>query len=247
MEARLIYDPPANGAWNMAIDEVMLDAVTTSGQPILRFYTWEHPTLSLGYFQEHRDRSRHQASFDCAWLRRSTGGGAILHDGELTYSFVVPAHARSASETRRLYDAFHETLVEVLWQLYHTTAGLHSGEQGSPDRHEPFLCFQRRSPGDVILHRHKVAGSAQRRHRGALLQHGSILLRGSRFAPELPGLSDLIGKDVEANVLRDAWKNRLATRLDVEFHLDTWGELEREAASQVASLRFGAFQWNERR
>jgi len=86
---RLIVDRPAPGAWNMAVDEALLDAAVEQGVAALRFYQWSEPTLSLGYFQRHADRDSHAASHDCTLVRRQSGGGAILHDRELTYSLTL--------------------------------------------------------------------------------------------------------------------------------------------------------------
>src|SRR5688500_12298617 len=97
MDARLIVDSPANGSWNMALDEALFQTTQSSRQVTLRFYQWSAPTLSLGYFQAAADRQKHDASRDCPLVRRSTGGGAIVHDVELTYSLVCPIdHDRSA-------------------------------------------------------------------------------------------------------------------------------------------------------
>src|SRR4051794_22517252 len=87
---RLIVDSPADGAWNMALDEALLIDAETSGVASLRFYSWREPTLSLGYFQRHTDRAGHAASAGCLLVRRASGGGAILHDRELTYSIALP-------------------------------------------------------------------------------------------------------------------------------------------------------------
>src|SRR5438445_617792 len=82
---RLIHDLPGDGPWNMAVDEALLEDAARSGRPTLRFYGWAEPTLSLGYFQPYAQRASHPPSSRCAVVRRPTGGGAILHDAELTY------------------------------------------------------------------------------------------------------------------------------------------------------------------
>ena len=89
-ECRLLRHEPAAGAWNMAVDEVLLDRVQEHAAPCLLIYGWIEPTLSLGYFQTYSDRRQHAASRHCAAVRRLTGGGAILHDNEITYSIVLP-------------------------------------------------------------------------------------------------------------------------------------------------------------
>lgn len=104
LPARLIFDSPQNGVQNMALDQALLDECQE--QPVLRFYRWSQPTLSLGYFQKHQQREGHQPSIDCPMLRRSTGGGAILHDHELTYSLLVPL-ALVPKRSADLYDVVH--------------------------------------------------------------------------------------------------------------------------------------------
>src|SRR5437764_2183769 len=110
---RLLLDPPAPGAWNMAVDEALLETAAGSGVATLRFYQWQEPTLSLGYFQAAADRQQHAASRDCPLVRRASGGGAILHDRELTYSIALPQPKAAAA----LYDACHETLIAALREL----------------------------------------------------------------------------------------------------------------------------------
>src|SRR5688500_9559950 len=87
---RVITDPPASGAWNMAVDEALLESAATGSVATLRFYEWHEPTLSLGYFQPAADREQHAASRACPLVRRASGGGAIVHDRELTYSLAWP-------------------------------------------------------------------------------------------------------------------------------------------------------------
>ena len=113
---RLLLDPPASGALNMAIDEALLAAAATSGQSTLRFYRWAEPTLSLGYFQPYADRWGHAASSESAAVRRSSGGGAILHDIELTYSIAVPNSHPLAHDCLGLYRAVHASLIAALAQ-----------------------------------------------------------------------------------------------------------------------------------
>src|SRR5438874_408787 len=90
---RLLVDAPASGAWNMAVDEVLLDGVAAgTTPPTIRFYGWTPPCLSLGYFQPFDvvdlDSCR---ALGVDIVRRPTGGRAILHDREVTYSVVLPA------------------------------------------------------------------------------------------------------------------------------------------------------------
>src|SRR4051794_9804512 len=106
--SQLIIDPPCDGAWNMALDEALLLSAERDGIGALRFYTWREPTLSLGYFQPHADRAAHAASKNCTLVRRASGGGAILHDRELTYSIALPRFHHFAHSAEKLYFAAHE-------------------------------------------------------------------------------------------------------------------------------------------
>ena len=209
---RLLVDPPAPGAWNMAVDEILLEWAAASGGPAWRFYRWQEPTLSLGYFQACEDRGKHEPSRSCPVVRRPSGGGAIVHDAEITYCVVLPARHPLAANRLLLYHTVHESLVRVLgdWGIRASLCDLPSGP-GSRGR--PFLCFQRRTPGDVLLQQAKIAGSAPRRCRGAVLQHGSLLLRQSAAAPELPGIFEATGIAPREDALREAWLEDLAQKL----------------------------------
>jgi len=211
----------------MAVDEALLESAT-DGQCALRFYRWEEPTLSLGYFQEYADRQRHPASEHCPVVRRTSGGGAILHDIELTYSIAVPSSHPLAINRLKFYQTVHAALIATLAQW-----GIEATMFVSPDRtlaedtpsaplprpadRQPFLCFERRSPGDVLVGGVKVAGSAQRRCRGAVLQHGSVLLAQSAAAPELKGLKELTATTVTAEELIQGWLAKLAESLAITW------------------------------
>ncbi len=244
--ARLIIDKQ-RGPMNMAVDEALLLSAPHSG-PTLRFYQWEEPTLSLGYFQSAAERSQHEASAACPIVRRSTGGGAILHHHDLTYSFVTPANQRQdKSASQPLYYAFHETLIEALAELS-VRATLFPDEPLQQIGHaEPFLCFQRRATGDVLQSNTKVCGSAQRRQKEAMLQHGSVLLRRSDFAPELPGIEDLTKVPLTAEKLAEIWLPRLEKRLELSFQTGGLQPLERSTAERLAEDRFGTDSWSFRR
>ena len=101
-------DGPARcRGWNMAVDEMLLEWSAEHGGCCLRLYHWQEATLSLGYFQEYQDRGGHGPSRNCPVVRRLTGGGAIVHDAELTYSLVVHAGHPLAAARDALYHAAH--------------------------------------------------------------------------------------------------------------------------------------------
>jgi lipoate-protein ligase A len=240
----------------MAVDEVLLEAAA-AGRCSLRFYRWQQPTLSLGYFQAIDDRRRHAASFGCPVVRRSSGGGAIVHDREVTYSVALPGGHPLAIGRLLLYQAVHQTLIEVLAgagiraELFTTdvaqASSLCPGFTGKmpvlPECSCPFLCFQRRAAGDVVVGTVKVAGSAQRRLQGAVLQHGSVLLGRSPAAPELDGLREVSGEPLREYPLIEAWTERLRQRLDLDWQRQPLTGRQRAEAADLARRKFAADAW----
>jgi lipoate-protein ligase A len=243
---RLLIDEPAPGAWNMAVDEILLNGTTADVGCNLRFYRWAEPTVSLGYFQPHADRLEHPASRHCPLVRRTSGGGAIVHDDELTYSLTVSAWHPLATDTEALYCAVHGSLIDALGQLG-VSAALNRQSAGRKTSQEPFLCFRRRSVGDVLVGGVKIAGSAQRRRRGAVLQHGSVLLRSSSAAPQLPGIECLADTPISAGQLIAAWTTRLAARLGLACQTEVITPQEVEQAGQLAGQKYEQSRWTLRR
>lgn len=186
----LIEHAPNSGAWNMAVDELLLESALTKGTGCVRIYRWSAATLSLGYFQTSIPEDMDLRFRDLPRVRRLSGGGAILHHHELTYSCVVPPSHASTADPVDLYDRIHLRIMECL-----TGFGFASALRGKVEhpRDDEFLCFGRANPHDVVLAGMKVLGSAQRRRRGAVLQHGSLVLQRSEYVPEFPGLFDLAG------------------------------------------------------
>src|SRR5690606_18263998 len=188
---RVIIEPePAGGAWNMAVDEVLLESALRHGICTLRWYRWREPTLSLGYFQSPDDPLIDDRFCALPVVRRLSGGGAILHDRELTYSCAIGVQHPLAAEPASLYKTMHAAIVAELARVGVEVAPRGIAEKGLDAN---FLCFSRGDANDLVIAAHKVLGSAQRRRRGAVLQHGSLLLERSPLAPEYPGIADLSG------------------------------------------------------
>jgi lipoate-protein ligase A len=272
----------------MAVDEALLETAAADGQCTLRLYRWQEPTLSLGYFQAYADRWQHAASSRAAVVRRASGGGAIMHDRELTYSLAIPSRHPLAVRRLECYRAVHQALIEVLaqWGIEATmfpscstaapgcevcstaapdceacstaapgcdagttqprAAVLHS-DLAVPQQREPFLCFQRRSPGDVLVGGAKIAGSAQRRSRGAVLQHGSVLLARSAAAPELGGLEELSGQTISPERLIEAWLMRLAGVLSATWQNGQLSDDQRRRADELCAEKYASPVWTENR
>lgn len=186
----IVEDAPRSGAWNMSVDAVLLESALQNGICTLRWYAWEEPTLSLGYFQSPNDSLIDQRFADLPVVRRLSGGGAILHDRELTYSCALCPEHPLAKDPSSLYSSIHAAIVATL-----QTHGIEIAARGENDRglDSNFLCFSRGDANDLVIRGHKVLGSAQRRRRGAVLQHGALLLERSPLAREYPGITDLTG------------------------------------------------------
>jgi lipoate-protein ligase A len=154
-----------NASLNMAIDEALLENAT---KPALRFYGWERPSLSFGYFGRYEDAAKEGGSRDL--VRRWTGGGIVLHGNDLTYSLVIPAsYHSSALSPGTIYAAVHQAIRDVL--LAEGKAAL-IATSARPKISE--ACFANTVMADVLVGETKVAGAAQRRTRAGLLQQGSI-------------------------------------------------------------------------
>ena len=244
---RLLRHDPGSGDWNMAVDEMLLEWAEEEATACLRFYGWKAPTLSLGYFQTYTDRQEHPPSLSCATVRRLTGGGAILHDAELTYSIVLPGTHPLATHRDVLYQAVHGCLIEALSRLG-VAARMCDAAKNVKPAPESFLCFQRRARGDVLVGETKVCGSAQRRRNGAVLQHGSLLWATSQAAPELPGVLDIAHpKELSLDVAADLWLGSLARRLGFAWQEDGLNKIEVCRVEALAESRYSWENWTKNR
>jgi lipoyl(octanoyl) transferase len=174
---RLFLTGPATGSENMALDEALMSRARTTGEWVLRVYSWSPPTLSLGRNQNARlayDPTT-LAAAGVAVVRRPTGGRAVLHDREVTYSVTAPA-AR-AGVLQESYNRINRLLLDGLRSLGVAADIAQVARAPKPDLSP---CFEQLSPGELMAAGRKLAGSAQWRDDGALLQHGSILVDGDQ-------------------------------------------------------------------
>jgi lipoyl(octanoyl) transferase len=183
---RLIEDEAAPGAWNMAVDDALLEAARRNETaPTLRLYAWSRPTLSLGRHQDPCDGIDHDyrktAGVDL--VRRPTGGRAVLHDREVTYSIILPAALGRGVGVGDVYCTLSRALLAGLEEVFGircSVSGVRTDSSGTPDTQNrmsmPANCFATAAGGDGVLPAGKLVGSAQARRAGAVLQHGSVLL-----------------------------------------------------------------------
>jgi len=162
----------------MALDHALAD-VLPQGEGVLRFYAWDPPTISFGRNEPVAglyDRPA-AAAAGLGFVRRPTGGRAVLHADEVTYCVVVPA--RALGGVRSAYRTIHEGLVTGLRSIGVPAAVAAGGTVLAPDAGP---CFQTPAPGEVVGGGRKLVGSAQARVGGVILQHGSVILRGDQAA-----------------------------------------------------------------
>ncbi|HSD49968.1 MAG TPA: lipoate--protein ligase family protein, partial [Candidatus Methylomirabilis sp.] len=188
-EWRLLLDGPADGAWNMAVDEAIARAVGDGlATATLRFYTWATPTVSLGYLQTTSGGVDLAACREqgIAVVRRVTGGRAVLHAAELTYSVAVPLEGAwrglSIGETFAVFchgliaGLAHLGVAAELGEGEPRSAGANTVGSREAGPRQTDACFLLRRMPAILVGGRKLIGSAQRRWERCLLQHGSILL-----------------------------------------------------------------------
>jgi lipoyl(octanoyl) transferase len=189
MHWTLLYTPPMPGAENMALDEALLERARTSGAATFRVYTWSEPTLSFGRNQTALGAydARRAEARGVAVVRRLTGGRALLHHREVTYSVTAPS-AIGAS-LRESYGRINRLLVAGLRRLGVAVEIAVPRERSVAPSAAP--CFERPAAGELVVGDRKLVGSAQWRDEGAMLQHGSILVEDDQ-----PMVSELSGTAV---------------------------------------------------
>ena len=231
----------------MAIDHA-LAACLRPGEGVLRLYGWSRPTVSFGK-NEPASRVANEKlgrlQPEPHYVRRPTGGRAVLHDNEVTYAIVAPLDAFGG--LREAYLAINEALASALRSLgaevdvsaTTETLGLDAGP-----------CFQAPAHGEIVSGGRKIVGSAQARLEGALLQHGSILLGGGQ---ELLGgegtdvtMSDLVGA-VEPDVVASAAAAALRRSLGGAWSDGRYDASEMESAERLETERYAQDTWTWRR
>ena len=231
-----------DGPHNMAADEVLLESAV-AGMASLRFYGWSAPTVSLGYFQPERMRRADERLARLAYVRRPTGGGALVHHHEVTYALALPANpAWQAKDHGSWLCRMHSIIAGALSSVGVSTATV---SQEHPVR--DVLCFHHLTPGDLVLDAAKIVGSAQRKQRGALLQHGAILLAASPHAPELPGIRELTGRSISAGDIIPDLEKEFAARTGWPLTAVDWTAAEHRRIEELVRIKYGQVAWNQKR
>lgn len=218
LEVLHVYDDPEPkpAALNMAVDEALLGEATA---PILRFYRWQQPSISFGYFGRYTDAVT-QAN-GRAIVRRWTGGGIVPHGDDLTYSIILPsAHPLVAKSSPEIYATVHEAIRGALGA---NQIEARLAEQAAPKMSD--ACFANAVRADVLSGDRKIAGAAHRRARAGLLHQGSI----------------------QRNDLPERFREDFARLLCEKFERKTLAPETLERAAQIAASRYGTSGWLMRR
>jgi lipoate-protein ligase A len=207
---------PRSAAMNMAIDEALLEHASS---PLIRFYRWDHPALSFGYFGKFADVANHSTERDL--VRRWTGGGTVFHGDDLTYSIIVPATSEFFNVSpKSIYAAIHSALCDAL-KTNATAAVLAPNDSSKISE----ACFANPVLADVMVNGRKVAGAAQRRTRAGLLQQGSI-------------------QNVD---LGNGLAGQFAMELSEVRNEKSLDEVLIRRAHEIAEQKYGAANWLQRR
>ncbi len=172
----LLNSGKGDAAFNMALDEALLEASSRLGQPVLRFYGWTEPAATFGYFQKYADVER--ATHLRPLIRRPTGGGIVPHNADWTYSFVVPpGHEWHLLKAEESYRRIHEWIQAAFAKLKIETdlaPSRRKSEISNLKSPIPGACFVGHEKFDLLWRGKKIAGAAQRRNKLGLLIQGSV-------------------------------------------------------------------------
>lgn len=261
-EWRLVVSQPSDGASNMALDEALM--LHSASTPTLRLYAWSPACLSIGYSQSvARDVDTEAcARLGIGLVRRPTGGGAILHDLELTYSVMAPeTHPAVSGNILESYRKLSQCLMAGLALLglrCELSPREEAAQRGSP------ACFQSPSAYELKAGGKKVVGSAQWRKGGALLQHGSLPLeidRGrildvlrppqaemysmgdGRFLAGATSLSEALRRPVGFEETCEAVRAGFRDTLDIDFETGEPTSEERGLALELIQDKYASPAW----
>ncbi|AUZ39483.1 biotin/lipoate A/B protein ligase family protein [Bacillus sp. GM2] len=272
---RFIDSGRQDPAFNMALDEALLYWHSENKiPPTIRFYGWNPPTLSVGYFQNIEKEINLDAvkKHGLGFVRRPTGGRGVLHDQELTYSVIVseehPEMPKTVTEAYRvisegILEGFRELGLDAYFAIPRTEK-----EKQSLKNPRSSVCFDAPSWYELVVEGRKVAGSAQTRQKGVILQHGSILLdldedklfdlfiykndrlreRMQRnFKQKAVAINELAKEKITIEEASKAFKKGFEKGLNIHLEPYELTEEETEFVADLARTKYAADEWNYRR
>jgi len=268
---RLLYTPPSSGAWNMAVDESILEHIQR-GEALstLRLYAWEPACLSLGHAQSFKDVDRERVQAN-GWdvVRRLTGGRAILHTDELTYSVAGGADEPIlAGGVLESYNRLAQALLFAIRELglpVEMKEHVPTGEPASLNLNP--VCFEVPSTYEITVAEKKLIGSAQARKKDGVLQHGSLPLTGDltricqalmykdeaarenaaqRLLSRAATVASVTGKKTDWETAAQAFVKGFEAQLGIRFERGEMSQSESERADELVQEKYANPLWTER-
>ncbi|NWQ39998.1 lipoate--protein ligase family protein [Bacillus sp. EB106-08-02-XG196] len=272
---RFIDSGNCSPSFNMALDEALLDWHSEGKfPPIIRFYGWEPATLSIGYFQKVEKEINLEAvkAHGLGFVRRPTGGRGVLHEHELTYSVIVsedhPEMPKTVTEAYRVISegilkGFHQLGLEAYFAVPKTDE-----ERSALKDPRSAVCFDAPSWYELVVEGRKVAGSAQTRQKGVILQHGSILLdldedklfslfkypnervkerMKSTFKNKAVAINEISPRRISLEEAKEAFYKGFADGLNIELESYQLTEEELAYVNKIAKERYESDDWNFKR
>jgi lipoate-protein ligase A len=267
---RLIHSPPASGSWNMAVDEALLESVQSgNAPPTLRLYDWQPATLTLGYAQPIRNvdfagLEKH------GWglVRRPTGGRAILHADEITYSVVAStSEERVAGGVLESYKRLAQALLRSVEHLEVPAIGKEKSKKVNRSKDPNPICFESPSDYEITVDGKKLLGSAQARRKEGMLQHGSLPLFGDigriayalsfsdedkreraaeRVRESASNVESAIGRRISWESAADAFAHGFSEALNLELVKVEMTNKEIASAKKWEKTKYANKEWTER-
>jgi lipoyl(octanoyl) transferase len=272
---RFIDSGNSSPSFNMALDEALLDWHSVGKiPPVIRFYGWEPATLSIGYFQKVEKEIDLEAvkTHGLGFVRRPTGGRGVLHEHELTYSVIVsedhPEMPKTVTEAYRVISegilkGFHQLGLEAYFAVPKTDE-----ERSALKNPRSAVCFDAPSWYELVVEGRKVAGSAQTRQKGVILQHGAILLdldedklfslfkypservkerMKSAFKSKAVAINEISPRRITLEEAKEAFYKGFAEGLNIELESYQLTEDELDYVNKIAKERYESDEWNFKR
>lgn len=265
---RLLITPPARGAWNMALDEAILEQIGRGASlPTLRLYAWQPACLSLGHAQLFTDVDMIRLK-ERGWevVRRATGGRAILHTDELTYSVIAPNdEPRVAGSLLESYNRFAQALLLGVKNLG-LRVEMEAGKANGNSIPNP-VCFEVPSSYEITAAGKKLIGSAQARKKEGVLQHGSLPLTGDlaricqalvfeneparedaskRLLARATTVESALGRVIRWETAAQAFIHAFESQLGLSFERGELSESEIKRTDELVKEKYDHPSWMER-
>ncbi|WP_114603289.1 biotin/lipoate A/B protein ligase family protein [Staphylococcus sp. EZ-P03] len=260
--------------YNMAMDEALLNFVSRGEiDPVIRFYTWDPATLSIGYFQRLKKEIDIEKVKEKGYglVRRQTGGRGVLHDKELTYSVIVPeSHPNMPNTVTEAYRVISQGLLEGFKLLgFDAYFAVPRSKEEREKLKQPrsSVCFDAPSWYELVVEGRKIAGSAQTRQKGVILQHGSILkdididdlfdmfiFKNDRlkdkmkqaFIDKAVAINDISDKTVTLEEMETAFEKGFQKGLNINFKPLDLNEKQKQEIDELAE-KYKSEEWTYRK